>query len=271
MATYVIGDIQGCYKALMGLVEAIQFDPKVDELWLAGDLVNRGPDSLAVLRWVREHEDSLSVVLGNHDLYLIACALGAVPRRKKDTVGALLNAPDASELVAWLRKQPLLHRKGRHVMVHAALHPSWTFDEAEREARLLESILQGEKAASFLNESYSFSPKHWPGPDEAKARRLSALAAFTRLRCLDSSGAMTFDYTGELDQCPEGRIPWWRFKHHRPTDTTVIIGHWAALGYRREPGLLATDSGCAWGNALSAVCLSSGALTQVNPEGERIP
>ena len=267
MATYVIGDVQGSYRALRALVEAIAFDPEVDELWLAGDLVNRGPDSHAVLQWAHDHRKALRIVLGNHDLYLIARWLGVVTPRSQDTLEPLLNAPDADTLVGWLREQPLMHRRGDWVMVHAALHPAWSLSDAEREARELEGLLAGERAGSLLKAAQGSEPRRW-APDQApRERQVAALATFTRLRCLDGEHGLTFDYTGPLSSCPKARVPWWRAPHPRSPETTVIIGHWAALGYHREPGLLAMDTGCAWGRHLSALALESGALTQVRQDG----
>lgn len=267
MATYAVGDIQGCYRPLRALTQAMGFDPETDEIWLAGDLVNRGPDSADVLRWARDQGEAACAVLGNHDLYLLACSLGAVPRRKRDTLDPLLAAPDAAELVDWLRHRPLFHRRGPWVMVHAALHPSWTVDDAETAARELEDILRGDQASALLAASHGDSPTIWSPDAPDQARQIAALAVMTRLRCVAPDGALTFDFTGPLDQCPSDRIPWWRAPGPRSADVTVIMGHWAALGYHREPGLLALDTGCAWGRHLTGVCLDDGAVTQVAADG----
>ena len=267
MATWAIGDVQGCYFELRRLVDAIHFDPERDELWLAGDLVNRGPDSSSVLSWAMDHEDSVHAVLGNHDLYLIARALDAVAPKKRDTLDALLASEVGNELVNWLRRRPLVHRRGAWLMVHAALHPSWLISDVEAEARDLEAVLRGSGARAILQESYRSSPTHWAPELPVRERRLASLAVLTRLRCLDSEGGLTFDYTGTLSDCPQERIPWWRAPHQRPEGLTVVIGHWAALGYHREPGLLATDTGCAWGRHLTAVCLEDGAVMQVASDG----
>jgi bis(5'-nucleosyl)-tetraphosphatase (symmetrical) len=267
MAVYAIGDIQGCYQALLALVDAIGFDPEVDELWLAGDLVNRGPDSTSVLRWARDHEGSVRAILGNHDLYLLGSAWGAVPRRRRDTLEDLLGAKDSDVLLDWLRHRPLLIRDGDWVMVHAALHPGWSVDDAERAARELELLVQGDTAHALLAESYEAAPRRWSVDDPCRARQLAALAVFTRLRCVSTAGALTFDYTGTLADLPQDRVPWWRVPHVRAPSVTVITGHWAAVGYHREPGLLATDTGCAWGRHLTAVRLSDGAVTQAALDG----
>ena len=267
MATYAIGDVQGCYTALSALLDAVAFDPERDEVWLAGDLVNRGPDSTSVLRWARDHQGSVRAVLGNHDIYLVARALGAVHRRRHDTLDGLLSAPDSESLIDWLRHQPLLVSQGDWVMVHAALHPRWSLTTAEAAARELEGILKGDDARSLLAESHSVVPLQWSRDDPSRVRQIAALAVLTRLRCLDSSGGLTFDYTGTLEDLPQDRVPWWRVPHQRAPSVTVITGHWAALGYHREPGLLATDTGCAWGRHLTAVRLSDGAVTQAALDG----
>ncbi len=267
MATYAVGDVQGCYRPLRALVDALAFDPESDELWLTGDLVNRGPASADVLRWVRDHEGAAHVVLGNHDLYLLARFLDVVPRRAHDTLDDLLAAPDVGSLLAWLRRQPLVRRRGPWVMVHAALHPSWTVAQAETIARDLEETLQGDAATALLAASYRDVPGRWSLDDPKGSRRIAALATLTRLRCVTPEGGLTFDFTGPLAACPPDRVPWWRAPNPRAPDVTIITGHWAALGHHTEPGLLAVDTGCAWGRHLTAVCLEDGAVTQVAADG----
>ena len=153
-------------------------------------------------------------------------------------------------------------------MVHAALHPSWTIADAAREARALEALLRGDRCAEFLQASYDPPATYWSEDLVGADRATTALAIMTRLRCLAPDGALTFDYTGKLGDIPVDRVPWWRVATPRSTDVTVIVGHWAALGYHREPGVLAVDTGCAWGHRLTAVCLEDGAVTQVTPEGQ---
>ncbi len=267
MAVYAVGDVQGCSTALKKLVEAIAFDPRVDELWMAGDLVNRGPDSADVLRWARDHDEVVHAVLGNHDLYLIARSLEVISPRPRDTLDALLAAPDGDQLITWLRHRPLIHRQGAWVMVHAALHPDWSMTTAEANARELETLLRGPEASSLLAESYQAPPARWDPAAPPRSRQLAALAIMTRLRCLAPDRLLTFDYTGTLADCPPDRIPWWRVPHVRGDAWTLITGHWAALGYHREPGLLAIDTGCVWGRHLTAVRLHDGAVIQVAADG----
>jgi bis(5'-nucleosyl)-tetraphosphatase (symmetrical) len=262
LATYAIGDIQGCFEPLQRLLAAIDFQPAHDQLWLTGDLVNRGPNSLEVLRWAKHEGSAVTVVLGNHDIHLLACGLGVVQPRFKDTFHEILDAPDRDELLLWLRQRPLLHRHGNHVLVHAALHASWTLDEAESHAHELESLLQGPEAHALLADSYAEKPTEWNSDLSTSARRLAALAIFTRLRCVTPSGFLTFDYHGSLDDLPEERVPWWRVQGRRSSSHRIFCGHWAAIGFHEEPTIVALDSGCVWGRSLTAYRIEDGAFFQ---------
>ena len=266
MATYAIGDIQGCHASLMALLERIRFDPKRDRLWLVGDLVNRGPDSLAVLRWALAHEKRVVCVLGNHDIHLLSRGLAGVENTRRDTLDELLDAPDREALLRWLRHRPLLHREGKWVLVHGGLHPSWSLDEAETHAREVETVLRSKGAAAFLG-SYRESAPHWR-PELAGQERLSTLASvFTRLRCMSPGGRFDFQYTGPLDRAHDMRIPWWRLRHQDDGDATILFGHWAAIGFHREPGIVALDSGCVWGGPLTAFRLEDETVFQVQGHG----
>lgn len=286
MATWAIGDVQGMAEPLERLLARIPLDLERDRLWFAGDLVNRGPGSLDVLRRVRDLSRRLGdsrfvAVLGNHDIYLLARALAGLGPKERDTLGPVLEAPDRDELVAWIRTWPLaFHDSGsRHLLVHAAVHPSWTVAETLAEASAIEAALRGDGARAFLRSLFRIpeersgggagetarppKPDRWD-PDARGLPRLAAAAAvLTRLRCLHLDGRFADDYTGPLDELPPGVVPWWRSPDRRSSGTTVVCGHWAAIGLHREPGLLALDSGCAWGNALTAVRLEDGAVVQV--------
>lgn len=263
MATWAIGDVQGCFEPLMRLVEAVDFAPGRDRLWLCGDLVNRGPASLEVLRWCVAHDAQLVAVLGNHDVYLLARWLAGVEQKDRDTVQAVLDAPDAPALLGWLRARPLLHREGDQVLVHAGVAPGWTITEAEAAARSLEGALRGAKAAKLLRRSFAVRPRRWD-PDAKRLDRLvTALALFTRMRCFTSSGALDYDYTGPLDRVPDGLTPWWRVPGRPAADHMIWFGHWAAVGVHREGRICALDSGCVWGRSLSAVCLDDGRVVRV--------
>ena len=260
MATYVIGDVQGCYEPLMRLIERVEAHASCDRLWFVGDLVNRGPDSLSVLRWLYRHRDEVDVVLGNHDLHLLACALGLSQPRPSDTLSEVLDAPDVEELIGWLRCQPLWFRDDRFAMVHAGLHPQWTLDDIEVLAHELQVALGGERIAELLLRRPTLQGHQWSAGDPEPLRLRAALSIFTRLRCLGPGDSLTFDFTGPLSALPEGRSPWWTRPHRRDLSVHVITGHWAALGVHRAQGVTSIDSGCVWGRELSALCLDDGML-----------
>lgn len=255
MATYAIGDIQGCFDPFARLLERIQFNPANDRLWLTGDLVNRGPQSLEVLRWAYQHRDSLTVVLGNHDLHLLAIAAGVRDSKSKDTVDDVLEASDRAELLDWLRCRPLFVVEGSYAMVHAGLLPCWTVERAAELARELEDELRGSRYKKALNAIYSSGSPEWSDALEPP-NRWSALAnIFTRLRTCTLSGKARYDYSGTLWQLPLGHLPWFVFPGRRSQSHTIICGHWAALGLHLEPGVAALDSGCVWGGSLTAMRL----------------
>ena len=262
MSTWAIGDIQGCFEPLQRLLVAIDFDPSSDRLVLLGDLVNRGPDSLDVLRWASSTA-GVDAVLGNHDLHLLAAASGVRGLFGDDTLRPVLDAPDRDELLLWLSRRPLLRIESGFALVHAALHPNWSIAEAEQRARALESVLRGPDSGTLLSNYYraELGPL---GSMASEAQQLShALAVFTRLRCLTDRGALSFDFSGPLEELPAGRTPWWRASGMWRGGLTVLFGHWAAIGVHREPGICALDSGCVWGRELSAYCLDDGRIVQV--------
>ncbi len=262
MATYAIGDIQGCYQTLQALLHRCGFDPEVDRLWLVGDLVNRGPRSLEVLRWARHLDDRIVAVLGNHDLHLLGRVLGLRHPRKSDTLDTILEAPDCQDLIAWLRRRPLLHRHGSFVMVHAGLLPEWTVEEAESLARQAEAALQGEGLHEALASLKEPAPLRWSPELEDSQRLRVALRAFTRLRMLSRGGLDCEDFSGPPDEAPSGCVAWFDVPNRRCQGVTVVSGHWAALGLRIQPGLMALDSACVWGGELSAVRLEDGEVFQ---------
>jgi bis(5'-nucleosyl)-tetraphosphatase (symmetrical) len=264
MPTYAIGDIHGCVATLEALLARLRFDAARDRLWLVGDLVNRGPRSLAVLRWARELGERALVVLGNHDLHLLARAAGVVREGRRDTLAEVLAAPDAPDLLDWLRRRPLLHREGDHLLVHAGLLPEWTADQAESVAREVAAGLVAEEAPALLA-----GIRHGPFPawsDEVAPfeRRRLALAAFALLRTVDGDGRPRFEFSGPPQEAPPGCLPWWEVPGRRQPGLTLVFGHWAALGAHLAPeqGIVALDSGCAWGGPLSAYRLDDGALFQ---------
>ena len=262
MATYAIGDIQGCFKSLGRLLDHIAFDPHKDRLWLVGDLVNRGPDSLATLRFIKSLGSAAYPVLGNHDLFLLAAAEDIVELRPKDTIQDILGADDRSELTEWLRQQPLHRREGQFFMVHAGLLPQWTIEEASRLAREAEKVLSGPNYTTLLHELFHGSTPQWDPALKGMERLVSITRVFTRLRTTTRAGEMS-SYSGPPDEAPAGFLPWFRIPNRRSGDATLITGHWAALGLHIEPNILAIDSGCVWGRQLTAVRLEDRTIHQV--------
>lgn len=270
MATLVIGDVQGCDVSLGRLLDRARFDPSRDRLWLTGDLVNRGPASAAVLRRLRALGDAVVAVLGNHDLHLLAASLGLRETRPRDSLRDVLEAPDAAELLAWLRLRPLLHREGRHVLVHAGLAPSWTPEDAEALAREVEDVVRGPGLAELLQTMTAATPRRWDDALTGFARHATAAAFLTRLRTCRQDGEALFEFTGPPAAAPPGFVPWFEVPGRRSGDVTVLFGHWAALGLHRAPGVVALDSGCVWGRELTALHLEDGRILQ-EPCADSLP
>lgn len=262
MATYAIGDIQGCFNSLRQLLDRISFTPAVDRLWLVGDLVNRGPDSLATLRYIKDLGTSVYPVLGNHDLFLLAAAEGIVALRPKDTIHDVLAAEDQTDLVNWLRRRPLHHREDGFMMVHAGLLPQWTIEEAVEYAREVETVLSGPDYRSFLQQLFHNPPPQWSASLKGIDRLVSIARVFTKLRTCTPTGEMS-NFSGPPEEAPAGFTPWFGIPNRRSRDATIITGHWAALGLHMEPDILAIDSGCVWGRRLTAIRLEDRSVHQV--------
>ena len=262
MATYAIGDVQGCFSSLERLVEQIAFDPAHDRLWFVGDLVNRGPESVRVLRYVKNLKDAATTVLGNHDLFLIAVASGVVQLRPKDTIGDVLNADDRDELIDWLRRQNLLYRSGPFTLVHAGLLPQWTVEESALLASEVEAALRGPDFCMLLRRLYPTSGLQWIGGLDGTARLAAIATVLTRLRTCSPAGLMESDYSGPPAEAPRGFLPWYEIPGRRSESTTIVCGHWAALGLHLTDNLLALDSGCVWGHRLTALRLEDRAVFQ---------
>ena len=263
MATYAVGDIQGCGAEFRQLLEQMRFDPVQDRLWLVGDLVNRGPESLEVLRLVKSLGDSAITVLGNHDLHLLAVAAGAAELHHSDTLDEVLNAPDRDELLFWLRQQRLLHAEGGYALVHAGLLPQWSVAQAASLAHEVESALRGPDYAMFLARMYGNAPHGWDGDLTGYKRLRVIVNAFTRMRICTPQGEMEFKFKGEIENIPEGYLPWYEVPSRKSRDATVIFGHWSALGLKLAPRVIALDSGCLWGGPMSAIRLEDRQLYQV--------
>jgi len=258
MRTIAIGDIQGCYKTLQRLLERVQYNPAHDQLFLVGDLVNRGPDSLSVLRWAKELGDKhVKVVLGNHDLYLLSLYFGVKMMRKdkKDSLRATLNAPDCDELVAWLRMQPLLYKKGKNLLVHAGILPAWTTKEALANAELAAEYLRGPKIVELLTYWNTHSCNSWKKSLSKLEKAAVTLNVLTRMRTCSSLKTMDLAFSGKPKDAPRGLIPWFKYPGREITSHKIVFGHWAALGYKKSSDFIALDSGCVWGGSLTAYCL----------------
>jgi bis(5'-nucleosyl)-tetraphosphatase (symmetrical) len=255
MATYAIGDVQGCRDALDALLGEIGFSPVRDALWFVGDLVNRGAQSAAVLRFVRSLGDRAVVVHGNHDLHLLAFAAGHAKARADDTFGDVLAAPDRDELLDWLRARPMLHVEGGYAMVHAGLLPAWSIDQARSLAAEVETALRAPNHRDFFAQLYGSRPDAWHDDLRGADRLRVVVNAMTRMRFCTAAGAMDFRVKGEVEKALPGYLPWFDVPGRRSRGTPIICGHWSALGLRVTPDLLALDTGCVWGGHLTAIRL----------------
>lgn len=264
MATYAIGDVHGCFDTLQALLRRIGHDPRQDRLWMVGDLVNRGPKSLAVLRWAAELGDGrLVCVLGNHDLHLLSRAEGLSKPKRKDTLAEVFDAPDRDDLLAWLRTRPLVHREGGHVLVHAGLFPDWTPGRAEELARETEARLRKREDRKLLASIDVKIEERWKEGLHLEDRTRVALAGFAKLRTVRADGRLCADFSGPPREAPRGCVPWYSAPGRRSAEATVIFGHWAALGLHLEKGVAGLDSGCVWGEALTALRVDDGRIFQV--------
>ncbi len=263
MATYAIGDIQGCLASLTRLLDRIAFTQNEDRLWFVGDLVNRGPQSLATLRFIKELGHSARIVLGNHDLFLLGVAEGIVQLRSKDTIEDILTARDRSHLLDWLRQQPLHHREGPYLMIHAGLLPQWTIDEAIGYAQEVEAVLCGPDYRTFLERLFDGIPPHWTPTLTGFDRLASVARVLTSLRTCKPTGEMS-NFSGPPEEAPPGFIPWFHIPGRRNQNAIIITGHWAALGLELASNHLAIDSGCVWGRQLTAVRLEDRKVFQVD-------
>ncbi len=257
MAHYAIGDLQGCHAEFIALLERLRFDAARDRLWLTGDLVNRGPSSLAVLREVRALGPCVTVVLGNHDLHLLAMAWAPTTvRRHEPELKAVLAAPDAHELLAWMASWPLLHRDAAlsWTLIHAGLPPQWSLGEAEECAREVELALSRDPAA-LLADMYGDQPDRWSSGLAGIERLRFAVNCLTRLRYVDADGRLLLALKGPVASAPQTAIPWFRHPARATQSDAILFGHWSALGYLSEPGVRCLDAGCVWGGALCALRL----------------
>lgn len=263
MATYAVGDIQGCYSVLQRLLERIAFEPAVDRLWAVGDLVNRGPESVQTLRFLRDLGDAVTVVLGNHDLYLLMVAAGHKRLDDDDTLFQVLEAPDRDALLAWVASRPLMHVEGDYAMLHAGLLPAWTIGRALELATEVSAALTGPDAKKLLLHLGGNQPESWSETLTGWDRYRVVVNALTRMRFCTADGRMALRAKGPPAQAPADTLPWFMVPGRLNRTHTIVCGHWSALGFYRMPGLIALDSGCVWGGKLTAVRLEDGEVFQV--------
>lgn len=270
---YLIGDVQGCCDALDRLLHAVDFSPSRDRLWLLGDLVNRGPASLATLRRVRALDGAATCLLGNHDLHLLAVAHGVRPAHRSDTLAPLLQAPDRDALLDWLRHQRMAVFEAGWLMVHAGVVPQWSRDDTLAAAAEVEAVLRGAAWGEFLHEMYGNEPARWDPHLAGSARLRFTVNALTRLRFCTAQGEMDFKTKDGAGAAPAGFMPWFDVPGRRSADTPVAFGHWSTLGLLDRPHLLGLDTGCVWGGRLTAARIDGPAreIIQVDCEQAQKP
>ena len=259
MALYLIGDVQGCDTALGRLLDEIAFSPSRDRLVLLGDLVNRGPESLAVLRRVTALGDAAACLLGNHDLHLLVVSQGVRRPHRTDTLGDILTAPDRDALLDWLRHRPMaLHERGV-LMVHAGVLPQWSAARTMQLAAEVETVLRGADWHVFMHQMYGNQPDEWHDGLQGTARLRVIVNALTRLRFCTAEGRMEFDTKDSGATAPAGYLPWFDVPGRQTAGDVVAFGHWSTLGWLERPDLISLDTGCVWGGCLSALRLGAGA------------
>jgi bis(5'-nucleosyl)-tetraphosphatase (symmetrical) len=263
MSLYAIGDIQGCHAEFCQLLALIGFSPREDRLWLVGDLVNRGPDSLAVLREVKALGDAAVTVLGNHDFHLLTVAAGHTKPHKRDTLAPILSAPDRGDLIDWLQHRPLVVVEGDLLLVHAGLLPQWTPATAQMLSTEVQSMLASARADDFLAALYGDRPEAWRDDLEDFDRLRVVVNACTRLRFCTADSVMEFREKRGAEAAPAGFRPWFEHEGRASSVVTIVCGHWSTLELKLAPNLLMLDSGCLWGGTLTAVRLDDRRVYQV--------
>jgi bis(5'-nucleosyl)-tetraphosphatase (symmetrical) len=271
VSTYAIGDLQGCFETLQKLLGRIDFRPGQDRLWFVGDLVNRGAGSLACLRFVRDQGAHAVTVLGNHDLHLLAVAEGFAKLRAHDTLDEILAAPDRDALLHWLRQQKLLHFEDDFALVHAGIHPAWSWSRAAALANDVETALRGADYRGLLQNMYGNEPDHWNDALVGTPRLRFAINVFTRMRALTRDDGLDMKFKGEYADLPHDRRAWFDAPTSRTPKRTVIAGHWSALGVRESANFIGLDAGCVWGRELAALRLEDRKVFRVPCAEQHIP
>lgn len=254
MANYIFGDIQGCFDELQCILQKIQFNPTHDTLWFVGDLVARGPKSLDTLRWIKAQGSAAKIVLGNHDLHLLAVFYGIHQAKANDKIQAILDASDAPELMDWLRHQALLLEHDDFLITHAGISPEWDLDTARQCARQIEAKLQSEHWIKLLKKMYGNSPTTWSCAKSKQEQIRYGINAFTRMRFCHTDGALDFSCKLSPEQAlGEDLLPWFKVPSRKAIDKTIIFGHWAALNGYQNDFVIGLDTGCVWGDKLTAL------------------
>ncbi len=262
MATYAVGDIQGCLQPLKTLLRAVDFNPSRDVLWSVGDIINRGPRCLKTLRYLHDMRDSLIMVLGNHDLHLLAVAAGVKKPSRSDTLAKILAAPDRDALLGWLVQQPLIHREKGHTLVHAGIPPQWSIPYAVGRAREVETTLKSAECTTFLKAMYGNEPTLWLENLRGMTRLRVITNYLTRMRYCTPEGVLDLKSKGPEPDPDAGNVaPWFSHPNRAAAAETIIFGHWASLeGCTDTPNIIGLDSGCVWGGSLSLYCLETGEM-----------
>ncbi len=262
MATYLIGDVHGCFRTFRKLLSRIDFKRSRDELYFVGDLVNRGPRSLDMLRWAFDHKDIVTPVLGNHELHLLGRARGHRSDKKTDTFDELLDARDADKLLRWVRSWPLVIQSEQLLIVHAGVHPAWTLDETLELSDKAEARLRDKRGNDLIDALHDKNPADWSETLRGQDRACAAIRVLTRARLFRNKDLTQIAFAGSPDEAPQGCAPWYKLLDESFRKTTVITGHWAALGYHASKRAISIDTGCVYGGTLSALRLDKLRLTQ---------
>lgn len=270
---YLIGDVQGCCDALERLLAAVGFSPSRDRIWVLGDLVNRGPQSLATLRRLQRLDGAATCLLGNHDLHLLAVAAGARKAHRSDTLGEILAAPDREALLHWLRRQRMACQAPGWLLVHAGVVPQWDAAATLALASEVEALLRGDELEAFLRRMYGSQPRRWDEQLQGAERWRFVIDVLTRIRFVDAAGTMDLETKDGAGAAPPGYMPWFDVPGRASAATPIAFGHWSTLGLVNRPDLLALDTGCVWGGSLTAARIDGGRreVFQVDCEQARVP
>jgi bis(5'-nucleosyl)-tetraphosphatase (symmetrical) len=273
LSTYVVGDIQGCLQPLKCLLKRVEFNADRDMLWSVGDVVNRGPKCLKTLRFLHGMRDNLVMVLGNHDLHLMAVSAGVRRPNRSDTFDKILAAKDRQELINWLHQQPLLHREHGFTMVHAGIPPQWTIDEAAGYAREVEAVLRSERCVEFFQHMYGNEPDKWSEELTGMTRLRVITNYLTRMRYCTRKGRLDLISKGaHPEQGKKKMSAWFSHPERKAKDDKILFGHWASLEGRTDsPNAIGLDTGCVWGGSMSLYELETGVITRCHCQDGRCP